>query len=490
MVGLRLLQRLLGLVSTVILARILFPEDFGLVALAFTLYALVEILGAFGFDMALIRDQQAERYHYNAAWSLNLAYRTVAALFLLLAAPYAARFYGDPRVGPVVSLFALITFIQGFENIGIVAFRKELTFQREFLFQFAKKIAGVSVTIALALVLRDYRALVLGTLAATVTGVVLSYRMHPFRPRPGLRGARDLWRFSGWMLGNNFAVYGRERGPDLIIGRLLDAQGVGAYRVAADIAQLPTSELYMPIMRAVFPGFSRIAHDLPRLRRGYLSAQGVVALVTLPAGMGILAIADPLVRLLLGERWVMTIPLIEALALYGVIQVLHGNRFSLFLALGRPYWVGIFLLFDILITLPLMGYLLWAGHGLAVAVWARVAASLVLLPPGVLLVSHYLEMARGRFLAVVWRPVLAAVVMAALLHLLVERLGTAASSGAAGGQLLLLVPLGGAIYLVTLLAAWFAVGRPAGAESRLLEMAADKGLLSPGLHRRLCRLSA
>ncbi|WP_018141266.1 lipopolysaccharide biosynthesis protein [Thioalkalivibrio sp. ALJ7] len=477
MMGLRTFQRFMGLISTVILARILVPEDFGLVAMAFALYALVEMIGAFGLDLALIRDQKAERRHYDTAWTIKLIYQSLGALALILAAPHAAAFFDDGRVEAIVYAFAAISFLHGFENIGIVAFRKELTFRKEFLFGFGKKASAVVVTIAMAFYLQSYWALVLGSLTSAIVGLSLSYGMHPFRPRLSLSGWRDLIGFSAWITFNNAAMYGQGRGPDWIVGRLEGAAGLGAYRVASDIAKLPSSELYAPIMRAVFPGFAKVSHDLPRLRRGYLLAQGMVTLLTVPAALGMVGVAAPLIWLLLGENWLVTIPLVQVLAILGATRILHGNRFSLFMALNKPYWVGIFVLADVLITLPLMGYLLWAGYGLEVAVWSKVIASTLLLPFGVMLVSHFLQMQGKDFFAVVWRPVAASIAMLGVLLATERALPELTSSATGALQLVVLIPLGIATYALVLLALWFLSGRPLGAETRGLEMAVERKII-------------
>ncbi|WP_024328371.1 lipopolysaccharide biosynthesis protein [Thioalkalivibrio sp. ALR17-21] len=486
MMGLRTFQRFMGLISTVILARLLVPEDFGLVAMAFALYALIEMVGAFGLDLALIRDQKAERRHYDTAWTIKLLYQSMGALALVLAAPHAAVFFDDARVEMIVYAFAAISFMHGFENIGIVAFRKELTFRKEFLFGFGKKASAVAVTIAMGFYLQSYWALVLGSLTSAFVGLSLSYAMHPFRPRSDLSGWRDLIGFSAWVTFNNVAMYAQGRGPDWIVGRLVGADGLGAYRVASDIAKLPSSELYAPIMRAVFPGFAKVAHDLPRLRRGYLLAQGLVTLVTVPAALGMVGVAEPMVWLLLGENWLVTIPLIQVLAILGATRILHGNRFSLFMALNKPYWVGIFILADVLLTLPLMAYLLWAGHGLEIAVWSKVFASSALMPFGVMLVSHFLRMPSRDFFAVIWRPVLASLVMLATLLGTVAALPGVTSSAIAALHLLLLIPLGGLTYALVLAGLWFASGRPEGPEMRALQMAVDRNVLN---RRWACRLS-
>ena len=126
MLGSKLTERVLGLVSTLILARLLLPTDFGLVAMAAPVIALVELLGAFGFDAALIQRTEATRRHYNTAWTLNIIFSILITLCLWLLAPIAANFFHEARLEEIIYWLAINSLLRGFSNIGMVKFRKEL----------------------------------------------------------------------------------------------------------------------------------------------------------------------------------------------------------------------------------------------------------------------------------------------------------------------------------------------------------------------------
>ncbi len=482
MLGFRFLQRFIGLLSTVILARLLIPEDFGIVAMAMTVYALVEMLGEFGFDIALIQKQQADRRHYDTAWTFNVIYRSLGALALAAASPFIAAAFDEPRLEAVMYVIALVAFVQGLENIGIVAFRKELRFNLEFNFRIAKKVIAFVVTVTLAFVFRNYWALVLGILTSHLASTVLSYLMHPYRPRPSFAATKELFNFSGWVFLNSLVRYAKRRGPDLLVGKLAGSAGLGVYKIAYELATLPTTELYAPIMRAVFPGFSKISHDTARLGNAYLATQAVVATVTLPAGIAIVVLAEPLVYLLLGTKWLATIPLIQIVGFYGVTQILHGNRFSLFMALGRPYWVAFMNLLQAAIILPLMAWSLLQGHGIEMAAWSLVIASLVTLPVGLLLVAWTIDLAPLRFLAIQLRPALATTVMAGVVWFTLEQLSGVDGLIDAALQLVIAAPIGCLVYLAVLLGLWRLAGCPTGAETRILEISGIDRLLRSGIH--------
>lgn len=489
MVGFRMVQRGIGFVSTVILARLLVPEDFGIVAMAMTVYALVDMIGEFGFDLALIQNQNAERRHYDTAWTFNVVYRSLGAIALAFAAPAVAGAFEEPRLEAVVQVIAVVALVQGFENIGIVAFRKEIRFNLEFYFRLAKKLVAFVVTVTLAFLLQNYWALVFGILASHIASTALSYIMHPYRPRPSFSATKELFSFSGWVFANSMVRYGKMHGPDILLGKLVGSGGLGIYRIAREVATLPTTELYAPIMRVVFPGFSQISHNQSRLREAYLSMQGVVATVTLPAGVGIIVLADPLVRLLLGTQWLAAIPVIQIIGLHGLIQVLHGNRFSLFMALGQPYWVAFMNLLQIAIVLPLMAWWLAQGASVEFAVWSLVVASVTTLPVGLWLVTRAIDLSATRFLAVQCRPAVAAAGMAGAIWFVVDGLSSSDGALTAFRHLVIGTITGGLTYVVLLVALWYTGGRPAGAETRILELI-DFDRRFGALLRKLRRYSA
>ena len=186
-VGIRLCERLIGVLSLVILARLLVPDDFGLLALATTLVAAVELLGSFSFDLWLINQSRHSRADLDTVWTLGILRGLIAALVLALLAGPAALFFDAPRVHDIVLVLALGTVVMGFENAGVILFRKELEFDRDFRLVVTTKLTGFVVTIVTAFALRSYWALVIGVMTAKVARVVLSYLMHPHRPRPDRR---------------------------------------------------------------------------------------------------------------------------------------------------------------------------------------------------------------------------------------------------------------------------------------------------------------
>ncbi len=286
MVFFKLLDKSISLLSTVLLARLLLPTDFGVVAMATSFIVMLEALSAFGFDTALIQRQSTSPAHFDTAWTFNVVMGlSIGTLMLALSIPIS-RFYGVASLVPVICTLAFASAVQGFENIGVVMFRKELNFAREFRYLLGKRIVVFLVTVPLAIALRSYWALVIGTVAGRINGVALSYLMQSYRPRFSLAARADLFHFSKWMLLFNALGFLKERSSDFVVGRLAGAHALGIFNVSSDLANMPGTELVAPINRAVFPAYARLAHDLDALRAEYLSVMSMVGLLGHPGGGG------------------------------------------------------------------------------------------------------------------------------------------------------------------------------------------------------------
>lgn len=470
MVGLKFVERGIGFVSTLILARLLMPADFGLVAMAMAVFAFVEIAGSFGFDLALIRNQKRDRAQYDSAWTLQVGYAIVAAAALAALAIPTADFFADPRLTGVMLVLAAVALAQGFENIGIVDFRKNFQYGRDFQLMLLKKLISFCVTMVLAYQFRSYWALLGGMVASRVMGVVLSYTMHPYRPRFDVSQIRSLMGFSQWIVLTRVIEYFGNRGPDFVLGRLLDAGSLGLFRVAREVATLPTTELLFPVMRAVFPGYAAVAHDRQALARSFLQVQGAIVMLTLPAGAAILMLADPIVRLLLGPNWLAAIPLIQIFGLYGAISVFQATNASVFNVLGVPKYGAMLKAVEALLVLPLMAWTLTHGLGLQGAAWCVFAAQGVIVPCSMFLLSRQLDIGWADRARVTWRPLLGTAALAVSLYEATRITGTAANAFEAAWQLALLTPVAALVFLGCVWLLWCVAGKPPGVERQLVDL--------------------
>jgi O-antigen/teichoic acid export membrane protein len=465
--------RLLGLISTIILARLLVPEDFGLVAVATAIIAGLEFMTAFSFDIALIQDRDCPRSHYDTAWTITVLFAIATAVALGFLAVPAANFYEDARLEAILYVLAVGTVFEGFQNIGVVAFRKELDFRREFFFMVGKKLISFLTTVPLAFLWRNYWALVAGVLAGKIGGTVLSFLAHPFRPRFAMAAGPQLFHFSKWLVLNNLLGFLRHRAPDFIIGKVAGPGPLGLFALSYELSQLPTTELVAPINRAVYPAYARIADDLGALQRSYLEVVAMIAVIALPMAAGIATLAEPVVRLVLGAAWLGTVPLIQILGVTGAIGALETNIGSVYLALGKPALLsrlfGFFV--AVLVILVLIFTSLWGVVGTA---WGCLLATILNVPIYYGTMMRTLRMSAWQIVSVLWRPMIAATIMGGCVAMFSRQMAATWPASPDVIKVLAGVLTGVVVYALVLGLLWLSAGRPRdSAEAFLLRRVAD-----------------
>jgi O-antigen/teichoic acid export membrane protein len=410
MTGVMVIDRTIGLVSTLILARLLFPADFGLVAMCASVVAALDLLTAFGFDMALIQRQDCDRQHYDTAWTLRAITISVVAVAIALAAYPTAAFYGEYEIENAMFVLAASYFLTAFENIAVVDFRKHMQFHKEALLRLSQKLFGFAVVVPSAYLLRNYWALILGVVAQNLAVLVSGYVMKPYRPRFTLSRFRDIFSFSSWILLTNGINYLKNRASAFVLGRLDGAHGLGLFRIGEEVATLPATHLVASLNRAIFPGYAKLAADRDQLKSTYVRVLGMIGLISLPITFGIAAVADLIVPVVLGDRWHGAEGIVRILAFHGLIAALLSNTVYVFLALGRPKVTTLISAFQVSFLVPLMFWLV-SRHGLQGAAWALLTNSAVAIIPATWCLRSFVGVRLGDLAAAIWRPVTAGAVM-------------------------------------------------------------------------------
>lgn len=451
--------RLLGLINTAILARLLAPADFGLLAMAMIVVSFIEIWFWLGVDTALIQNKNATPDDFNSAWTLRIMQGALVSLVMVASSSLAAKFFNEPRLVTVLWVLAPAILLTAANNIGIVNFQKEVNFRPEFIMTLGSKIFSVIVTIFLGFWLRNYWALVLGIFSGYLATFVLSYMMHPYRPRLSLKRAAALWSFSKWVLVGNLGSFLSAKADELIVGKMVSPTDLGIYSVASDIGQMATNELARPLNRVLFPLFSTMQDDLARVRATYLKAIGGVNAFTLPTGVGLALLAPEAVEVLLGSQWLAAIPYLSIFAIYGAVRFLYSSAPSLLTALGYVRKCAYLQWFE-----SIMLVLLCIGGGLAYGL-PGIALARVLVAVGVGLLTlsflkRYVAINLSDFMGTLWRPILSTVLMAVTIQLAATLLPVNLIVMFAGKLVIGIIS-----YVAYALFLWRISGRPDGIES-------------------------
>lgn len=462
MVAMRWAVRLVGVVSTIILARLLAPDDFGVMAIAMLVVAFIEVLAESGQHGAIIRHSEDTPDLYNAAWTLSVLQGVALAALILLAAPAATVLFDAPKAQAVVAFLALRPLLLGFVNIGVVAYLKELNFRREFQFRVLEKAVTFVVTITLAFTLRNHWALAIGVVSGAAVQVGLSYWLHPFRPRFSFARVGELMSYSLHVLAQSILWFGWRRSDEFVVASVTGTGAMGNYVVAGNLATAPIEELVLPAVRALHPVYARLSGRIEELRQTYLLVFQTVVTVVLPAAVGLALIASALVPVLLGEQWHDAIGIIRWLALAVGLSVIAHSSEALLNATGWERRATQLCWLRLILFVPAVVFAGMQGDVELVAFMRCLVAAFVL-PVFIAIAARRADLGMADYGPVLWRPVLATVAMAAGLQGLVPLLDTAQAL-----RLVCLVVAGGLIYTAVLLACWLACGRPEGPERSAL----------------------
>lgn len=464
-VGWRFVNRGVGLVSTLILVRLLAPSAFGIVALSMNLMFSLARLSEVGILGAIIRNDRPDRELYDTGFTINVIRGFATGIVIAAFAVPIARFFDNPHMVNVLYVVAIGSAVSSLENIGVVDFLRFIAFDKEFQLKLFPRLLSFVTGLALAFWLRNYWALVFAILVNQVATVVISYVIHPYRPRLTLSGWRRISGYSAMIWLINLVGVAQGAASNIVIGRVSGVADVGVYGVGAEIAGLPSSELIGPLCRAAYSGFAEARQKGDDGAVMMLRLLGLMALITVPAGFGLSLVAFPIVKLGFGVKWLGAVPLLEIFGIATTLTIFGSIASTLF---AVQAWLKVSLQLDIGLTILRIGLLLalvphYGLIGAAIAVSIIDAVSQIVY---FAVMTRRLEVSIMAILARVWRILIGAGVMTTVL--LTAHLGWGRWAGNDPVLALHLagaMALGAASYALTVAGLWVASGRPEGGEA-------------------------
>ncbi|RFB90857.1 lipopolysaccharide biosynthesis protein [Rhizobium leguminosarum bv. trifolii] len=466
----RAIVNALSALSTFVLAWYLLPSDFGLVAIATTILVILSSVTELSLGQALIRHESPGETHFSAVWTLSVTRSAILALVFAASSYPIAEFYNEPRLTSVMLALSFSLLLSGLANPRRVMLQRDLIFWQEFVLNVSQKLVGFIVTVAIAAIYQSYWALVIGTLAYQVTNIIVSYTVLPFWPRITFRHARELFSFSVWLTAGQIVNTLNWRIEYLLIGKMLGATQLGHYTVGNTLSTLPTREATAPLNQTIYPGFSKVRNDPVRLIAAYQRAQALLAAVALPAGIGMAVVADPMMRLALGEKWAPAIFIVQALASVFALQTLGSLVQPLGMAKGHTKMLFIRDTQMLVVRIPIIiAGLMMAG--LPGVVYARVLTGLISTVVNMLLVKRLINLPFFQQLAANFRALASVALMAAGVWGLSHVLNTPTDKLALALHLAILVVTGGILYIGSSFVLWLAMKKPNGPETEVQRIA-------------------
>ncbi len=336
-------DRALGFIRTVVLARLLAPHDFGLFGIALVTQATIDTVLEFGVDAALVQREEGASEYLDAAWTIRVAKSAIVALALIVLAPVAANFFHAPPAVSLIRVLALVVLLRGFQNVGVVYFRKELEIRSQFFLGFGSALAATAAAIGLALVLGSVWALMAGLLVGAAAQLALSYTLHPYRPwfDFNVGKVRELWRFGKWLFGSSTLNFAAIQGDDILLGRWLGAASLGLYQIAYRISNGVATEVTHVISGVTFPAYSKLQSRPDALRRAFLDTLSVTMSLVVPLAAAIALFIPDFVHYILGDKWLGIVAPVRVLAVAGLLRAVSACWGPLYMARGRtekPFW--------------------------------------------------------------------------------------------------------------------------------------------------------
>lgn len=314
LIATRMLGRILGLCNTLVLARILVPGDFGLVAMATTFSQAVEAFAQVGIQDALIRAENHPRELYNTAFSMQIVRNLLVGAAIAAGAYPASIYFEEPRLMNLILILAVSASLY-FENVGIIEYRREMRFFTQFMILTIPRVLSLVVTLSIAIVYRSYWALLAGIIANQFCYVVLTYVVHPFRPKLSFAKWRDLLGFSVWTWFSSLARMVLQRADPFLIGPRAGSGALATFLVSSEIALLPVTELVAPLAAAMFPGMAMAQRQGKNSAGITLDTIVNIFPVLMGLGIAISGASGYIVAVALGEKWVTAGPLMAVIAI-------------------------------------------------------------------------------------------------------------------------------------------------------------------------------
>lgn len=335
----RVVSRIVTVTTSLVLARLLTPSDFGLVAMGVLALSLLEVLTAVGVRDALIQREGDIGELLDSAWTIEILRGATISGLLFLAAPAVAVFFREPAAVAIIRAVSVIPLLRGLENIGTVLFRKELDFRKDFKLEASRVIAHAVVGISLAVALRSVWALVAAQIVGYAVQSVVSYVLSPVRPafRLDWAQARGLYGFGKWVLLGGLIGYAQLQADTFFVARFFSPAELGLYTLAFTISNVVIVDIGKAIAKVMFPVYSMGATDMDRVTRGLLDAYELVAAATLPLCVGLALVADDFTLVVLGEDWASMIPVLRVLAIAACCRALAVSGSGFFWGIGRPH---------------------------------------------------------------------------------------------------------------------------------------------------------
>jgi O-antigen/teichoic acid export membrane protein len=397
--------------NLMILTRLLGPEAFGLVALATVFTDVLDIFLDQGFSAAIVQRSNLEREHLDTAFWTSVIIGILLAVGTTAASGLVATFFQEPRLAFVLSWLSIGFIFGALSSTQTAILQRQLAFKSLAARSMTAKTVGGIVGVSLALAGFGIWSLIALTLATDLAAVIVLWRISDWRPGFNLskKHFKELFTFGVSITGNNILSQAVGHSDDFLIGYFLGPTLLGYYTVGYRLL-LVILRLVTGIMNAVaFPTFSRLQSDPKRMLRAFYQVTQYTSLLAFPVFIGLSILASELIPALFGEKWTPSIPVMQILALFGILQSVLAFNGTVMRASGKPSWQFAIMLLNA--TCNVIGFLVAVHWGIVAVAASLVIVSYLLAPISYLAVRKLIQVNTGIYLRQYVAPLSASLMM-------------------------------------------------------------------------------
>lgn len=361
-----IILRLLELFRSIILARLLLPEVFGVMGIIQLLRQGIQQFSQTSFNDAIIFRKSEIDESINTAWILNIFRGLLLCVLLFALSPLIASFFEENILNIGIKILGVVFIFDGLYNPNMVLYRKNIDLKNIAILNLVTNALGIIVVIILAYYLRNVWALLIGIVFTGFINMSLSYLIAIKKPKFSFNRklAWELFHYGKYITGAGIVYFLTIRLDDMLVGKFLGMQELGFYINAYFFASLPSTHIHSILSPLIFPTYSHYNQDQEKLNRIFLTIFKVISTVSIPASFGILALSDEIASVLLGEIWAPMVPALKILVFFGLFRSLAGCTGPLLNAMGRPkitFWI----ILGKLILIAIIIYPLTIRYGIA-----------------------------------------------------------------------------------------------------------------------------
>lgn len=371
------LGKLVVLITTSILARLLTKDEFGQVAIAVVAINYLSVIKDLGFGLALIQRRDDINRAADVVFTLNVIIGFVLSLIIIPLAPWFALYFNDPLVTSLLRWLGASFAINALGAVHNIWLMRDLDYRRRFIPSMGNTLIKGVVSIGMAYAGFGVWSLVFGQIAGAVGSVILVWIIFPWRPRISfdLKITRELMKFGvSVTVGDSLGVF-IDNVDYIIVGKLFGLAELSVYTLAYRLPEMLLIGNLWVLNGITFPAFSSIQDKPAEMRQGVLAAIRLIQLIAVPISVGLFIAADPIVRVVFGDQWLEAIPVLRVLAVYAWVYSLGFHIGDVYKAIGRP---DINLKLDLLtIFIVVPALLIGSRFGLIGIAWGHLIAVLI-----------------------------------------------------------------------------------------------------------------